>query len=289
MQNSPMKPVIAVTSPGNMGAAIGGRLTAHGVKVLTRLGGRSAASRERAEKYGLAAASDAEFVQADLILSILPPKDAVAIAEELAPALRSAGRKPVYVDCNAVSPDTAKRIGEVLAGTGAGYVDGGIVGGPPREGHTPRLYVSGERAAEVESLNQYGLDVRRVGGGIGAASALKLSYAGINKGLVGLGAAMVLAARRAGVEDAFLRELSESQRAVLLQLVRSVPDMFSKAERWAPEMEEIAGYLGARGEAETFRGFAGLFERLAADFNGGKEETGVLDDFFREAGEANKK
>jgi putative dehydrogenase len=193
------------------------------------------------------------------------------------------------VDCNAVSPDTAKRIGEVLAGTGVDYVDGGIIGSPPREGHTPRLYVSGDKASAVEVLNQYGLDVRAVGGGIGAASALKLSYAGINKGLVGLGVAMVLAARRAGVEDAFLKELSESQRAVLAQLVRSVPDMFSKAERWAPEMEEIASYLGERGEAETFHGFAGLFERLAADFNGGRDEIGVLTDFFREAGEATKK
>jgi putative dehydrogenase len=284
-----MPPVIAVTSPGNMGAAIGGRLTDHGIKVLTRLGGRSAASRARAERHHISDASDAEFVQADLILSILPPKDAVAIAEELAPALRAAGRKPVYVDCNAVSPDTAKRIGEVLAGSGVDYVDGGIMGGPPREGHTPRLYVSGERARDVLALNEYGLDVRIVEGGIGAASALKLSYAGINKGLVGLGAAMILAARRAGVEDAFLKELSESQRAVLAQLTRSVPDMFSKAERWAPEMEEIASHLGERGEAETFRGFSELFERLAADFNGAKEEIGVLTDFFSDAGEITKK
>jgi L-threonate 2-dehydrogenase len=284
-----MKPVIAITSPGNMGAAIGGRLTAHGLKLLTKLEGRSAASRARAAKHGLEAATDEDFAKADLILSILPPKDAVGIAEALAPALRHASRKPVYVDCNAVSPETAKRIGAILAGTGVNYVDGGIVGGPPREGHTPRLYVSGDKAREVEVLNQYGLDVRTVSGGIGAASALKLSYAGINKGLVGLGAAMVLAARRAGVEDAFLKELTESQRAVLTQLTRGVPDMFSKAERWAPEMEEIASYLGTRGEAETFRGFAGLFERLAADFNGNKEEIDVLADFFHEAGEVTKK
>ena len=43
-----MNPVIAITSPGNMGAAVGGRLTAQGVKVLSSFSGRSAASQARA-------------------------------------------------------------------------------------------------------------------------------------------------------------------------------------------------------------------------------------------------
>src|SRR5690606_19953980 len=216
-QNCPMNPVIAITSPGNMGAAVGGRLAANGIKVLTKISGRSAASRDRAQVHGLTDASDAELAQADFLLSIAPPKEAVTIAETLAPALRDGGAKAVYVDCNAISPATAARIGQVLADTDAAYVDGGIIGGPPREGYTPRLYVSGPEAERALVLNDYGLDVRTVEGGIGAASALKLSYAGINKGVIGLGAAMVLAARRAGVEDALLRELSESQRGLLAQ------------------------------------------------------------------------
>jgi 3-hydroxyisobutyrate dehydrogenase-like beta-hydroxyacid dehydrogenase len=276
-----MKPVIAITSPGSMGAAIGGRLTAHGIKVLTNITGRSAASRQRAEAHGLTGATEAELAGADFLLSVAPPKEALAIAEALAPALGRSGSKPVYVDCNAVSPETAMRIGRALADTGARYVDGGIIGGPPREGYTPRLYVSGPEASRVEDLNRYGLDVRLVEGGIGAASALKLSYAGINKGMIGIGAAMVLAARRAGVEDALMRELTESQRALLSQLSRGVPDMFSKAERWAPEMEEIANYAGPGGEAEIYSGLARFYERLAQDFSEAQDETGALDEFFR--------
>ena len=276
-----MKPVIAITSPGSMGAAIGGRLTAHGIKVLTNITGRSAASRQRAEAHGLTGATEAELAGADFLLSVAPPKEALAIAEALAPALGRSGSKPVYVDCNAVSPETAMRIGRALADTGARYVDGGIIGGPPREGYTPRLYVSGPEASRVEDLNRYGLDVRKVEGGIGAASALKLSYAGINKGMIGIGAAMVLAARRAGVEDALMRELTESQRALLSQLSRGVPDMFSKAERWAPEMEEIANYAGPGGEAEIYSGLARFYERLAQDFSGPQDETAALDEFFR--------
>jgi 3-hydroxyisobutyrate dehydrogenase-like beta-hydroxyacid dehydrogenase len=275
-----MKPVIAITSPGNMGAAIGGRLTSQGIKVLTKISGRSAASRKRAETHGLLDATDDELVQADFLLSIVPPKEALAIAEGMAPALSRADTKPIYVDCNAVSPETARRIGKAVAATGAQFVDGGIIGGPPREGYTPRLYVSGPEARCVEDLNQFGLEVRSVAGSIGAASALKLSFAGINKGMIGLGAAMVLAARRAGVEDDFMRELSESQRAVLAQLSRGVPDMFSKAERWAPEMEEIANYAGPGGEAEIYSGLARLYERLAQDFAGRREEIGALENFF---------
>ena len=276
-----MKPVIAITSPGAMGAAVGGRLAGHGIKVVTKIIGRSAASRQRAAVYGLTGATDAELAQADFLLSIVPPKEAFSIAEALAPALRQADGKPVYVDCNAISPETALRIGEIVADTGASYVDGGIIGGPPRDGYTPRLYVSGTDARRVEALNQYGLDVRTVEGGIGAASALKLSYAGINKGVIGLSAAMVLAAKRAGVEDALMSELSDSQRALLAQLSRGVPDMFSKAERWAPEMEEIANYAGSGGEAEIFNGMARLYERLAKDLAASQDEIGALGEFFR--------
>jgi L-threonate 2-dehydrogenase len=275
-----MNPVIAITSPGNMGAAVGGRLTAQGIKVLSSFSHRSAASQARARKHGLTDAGDSELAQADFLLSIVPPKEAVAVAERLAPALAAAARKAVYVDCNAVSPRTAAQIGEILAPTGAVYVDGGIVGGPPRDGYTPRLYVSGAGAERVLDLNRFGLDVREVEGGIGAASALKLSYAGINKGAIGLGAAMILAARRAGVEDMLMRELSESQRGLLAQFARGIPDMFAKAERWAPEMNEIADYGGDGGEADIYRGLAALYERLAADFDGSREETGALKDFF---------
>jgi L-threonate 2-dehydrogenase len=279
-----MKPVVAIIAPGNMGAAVGGRLATNGLKVLTSLANRSAASAARAAAAGLEATSDAEITQADFLLSIVPPKEAVGLAERLAPALATANRKPVYVDCNAVSPATAIRVAGIIQPTGAPFVDGGIVGGPPREGSPgPRFYVSGPEAPRAAVLSKYGLIVRQVEGPVGAASALKLSYAGINKGLIAIGSAMVLAARRAGVEDALLRELSESQRAVLAHLSRGVPDMFSKAERWAPELDEIASYAQREGDAEIFAGMARLYERIADDLKNAGEETGDLDEFFRKA------
>jgi len=260
--------IIAIIAPGEMGAAIGARLNERGARVLTSLQGRSQASARRAERAGLApAASDDALVgEADVLLSVVPPGDAAALAERLAPALARSRKKPVYVDCNAVAPATAERIGAILTATGCNYVDGGIIGPPPSAtatGHT-KLYVAGEGAREVMRLSAYGLDVRTVDGPIGAASALKMSYAGITKGFTALGAAMMLAADRAGCDEALRRELAESQPQFLAWLSRQVPRMYPKAYRWVAEMDEIARFIdGDTHGRDIYRAMARFYDQLA--------------------------
>ena len=276
-----MKPMVAVIAPGNMGAAVGARLVERGAKVVTSLAGRSAASAERARSAGMVPVNDAEVAAADFVLSIVPPKEALPLAERLAPSLSAVNQKPLYVDCNAVSPETVARIAAIIAETGCPFVDGGIIGGPPRAGyHGPSFYVSGDEARRAEALGKYGLLIRVMDGGIGAASALKMCFGGVTKGLTAMGAAMALAAHRAGVADALKSELSASQAAVFARLVQAVPDMFPKAYRWVAEMEEIASFVGDRPEREMFEGIAGLYERLADDFEHSREETEALAEFF---------
>ena len=108
-----MTPTIAVIASGMMGSGVAGRLTQHRVSVLTTLAGRSADSVARAEAAGMKDVPDADIAKADIILSIVPPGDALALAERLAPHLAAANRKPIYVDCNAVSPATVARIAAV--------------------------------------------------------------------------------------------------------------------------------------------------------------------------------
>src|SRR5215470_17533857 len=110
-----MNPTVAVIAPGMMGAAVGGRLVENGLKVLTSLTGRSTETVARAKKHGMTAAGDDEIAACDFILSILPPGDAVALAERFAPALTASNSKPVFIDCNAVSPRTVERIAAVIA------------------------------------------------------------------------------------------------------------------------------------------------------------------------------
>jgi L-threonate 2-dehydrogenase len=193
----------------------------------------------------------------------VPPGEAVALAERLAPALARAAGKPIYVDCNAVSPETAERIAGVLAAAKCRYVDAGIIGPPPSATTRTVFYASGAPAHELERLGTLGLTVRVIDGPIGAASALKLSYAGLTKGITALGSAIALGAQRGGTTEALIQELRESQPSLLPYLAR-LPTMFPKAYRWVAEMEEIAAFLDGDGAGQqVYRGMARLYQRLA--------------------------
>jgi L-threonate 2-dehydrogenase len=274
-----MNPVVAVIAPGMMGAAVGGRLVAHGLKVLTSLAGRSAETVARAKSAGLTAASDDDIARSDFILSILPPGDAVALAQRFAPALTASNAKPVYVDCNAISPPTVDKVAAALAPTGAPFVDAGIIGSPPppKEGPGPRFYASGPHASRFATLKDYGLDVRVLAGPLSAASAMKMSYAGITKGTRALGAVMMLAAARAGSADALFAELKSSQPQMLAYMQRTLSIMPPKAYRWIAEMQEIANFVGEDPAGhELYSGAAHFYEQMARDFEGDRKDVAAL-------------
>jgi len=277
-----MTPVVAVIAPGMMGAAVGKRLVDNGLKVLTSLKDRSAETATRAKAAGMAAAGDEEIAASDFILSILPPGDAVALAERFQPALKASNAKPVYVDCNAINPKTVDRVAAVIAPTDCPFVDSGIIGSPPKPGDAgPRFYASGPAAPRFATLRQYGLDVRVLDGAMSAASALKMSYAGITKGTQAIGAAMMLAATRAGSADALFAELSSSQKEMFAWFKRGLALMPPKAYRWVAEMHEIAGFVGEDPTAhELYEGAAHFYERLAEDFDGDKKDVAALTDFL---------
>jgi 3-hydroxyisobutyrate dehydrogenase-like beta-hydroxyacid dehydrogenase len=270
-----------------MGAGFGHRLTRHGVVVLTWLEGRSARSADRAAAAGMRPVDAAGIAGADIILSIVPPAEAKALAERLAPALAAAPRKPLYADCNAISPATAESVAAIVTATGAPFADGGIIGGPPRDdGYTPVLYASGDAAPALAALSAHGLDVRVLPGPVGAASALKMSYAGITKGLVALASAMMLGATRAGAAPGLAAELARSQPDLLAWFQRMVPGSYDKAYRWNGEMEEIADFLGAEGgaAAEIYQAIAGFYTQIAADHAGPRRETDAIAAFLAAAG-----
>ncbi|HVI86646.1 MAG TPA: DUF1932 domain-containing protein [Dongiaceae bacterium] len=274
---------IAIVSPGNMGAAIGARLVRHGLRVISPTG-RSAASEVRARAAGIELVPETTLAEADYIFSIIPPKEAVATAERIARLIAGSRARPVYIDWNAVSPETVGKVAAILDDAGARFIDGGIIGGPPAgDGPGPLLYASGPHASLIEKLVDCGIRFKIMDGAVGAASALKMSYAGITKGLVALGAAMMLAAERAGCEEALIAELSASQPQLLASFRRSIPDMFSKAERWAPELREIAHFVGAaRPESGIYDKGADFYDCLADDFNHGKVDISTLAGLLKE-------
>jgi putative dehydrogenase len=274
-------PTVAVIAPGNMGAAVAKRLTEHKVTVLTEMTGRSETSAKRAREAGMQAVDERKLAEADFLLSIVPPGEALALAKRLAKALTEANTKPIYVECNAVSPQTMNQIAEVIAATGCAFVGAGIIGPPPKPGTTnTKIYAAGPAAKDFAKLNDYGLIVRVLDGPLTAASALKMSYAGITKGFTALGAAMMLAATRGGSAQALQAELAESQPALLGFLTRQVPSMYSKSYRWVAEMDEISDFVGDEfPEHAMMEAAATFYERIAADFEGDKQEIGAMDQF----------
>ena len=277
-----MNPTVAVVAQGAMGAGVGARLAERGLHVITSLAGRSEASAKRAKAAGMVAATDQECTQADFFLSICPPSDALALAEKMAALIAPGNKKPIYVDCNAVSPPTKVKIGEVIAKSGSPFVDVGIIGLPPKEGYSPFLHASGPEAAKFGALNEFGIKVNVIDGPIGAASALKMSYAGITKGITAVGSMMMLAATRAGVADKLRAELDRSHPAFVANFQRAVPDMFDKAYRFVGEMEEISDFAGEdKAAKQLYQAIAEFYTRIAADHEGKQAETAPLAAFLK--------
>ena len=123
-------------------------------------------------------------------------------------------------------------------------MNGQLIGGPPRAGYKgPSVYASGEHVREALPLRDWGIDLRPIDGPIGAASGVKMSYAGITKGTTAIAAAMLLGAARFGCAEALIAELSDSQPQMLARMRSGIPGMYDKAYRWVAEMEEISDFL----------------------------------------------
>jgi 3-hydroxyisobutyrate dehydrogenase-like beta-hydroxyacid dehydrogenase len=274
---------------GEMGASVGRALVESGARVVTSLAGRSQASAGRAAKAGVEVVDDDGVLvaQADFVLSIVPPSRAVELAERLMPKIRGAQRKPVFVECNAVAPATVRQIAAPFQAEGLPFVDAGIIGPSPAPGRPgPRFYASGGAVGRFEELRKFSIDVRRLSSEIGDASALKMAYGGLNKGLQSLGAVMILGAVRAGVSKALWQEMQDSQSAVLQVLVRALPKMYAKAYRWIGEMEEITKFLQPdTGGSEMLNGAAHIYEGIARDYADGadNERIRLLTEFLEQS------
>ena len=259
-------PTLAVLMPGDMGHAVGRVLREHGYRVLTCLEGRSARTRALAQAAGLEDAGDLKSLTAEagMILSILPPARALPQAQDVAKAMGQAGSAPIYVDCNAISPMLSARVGGVIEGAGASYIDAGIIGLAPGKGTPPRFYVSGADTAPMEALNGKGFEVLALEGGVGAASGLKMCYAALTKGKWTLQTAVLLTAEQLGLSQALTEEFAYSQQGELKSMRGKVSRLPADSQRWIGEMEEIAATFKDAGVSSGFHeGAAEIFRLLS--------------------------
>ena len=251
---------VGLLHPGEMGAAVGQCLVAAGHEVLWVPEGRSAATRERAAAAGLDGCGWAEMAaRSDVIVSVCPPAAALDTARTVA----GFGFGGLYVDANAVSPDTAREAAGIVEP--AGFVDGGIIGTPPVTPGFIRLYLSGDRAGEVRALFEGTAVDARLVAPPGTASAVKMAYASWTKGSAALLLAARALARAEGVEAALLEEWGISQPGLERRSAAAAGSAAAKGWRWVAEMEEIAATMAAAGLPEGFhQAAAEIYGRFSA-------------------------
>ena len=233
---------IGIMSIGEMGFHWAKLLKQHGVEVLTYDKDRGEVSRKRGQNAGVTSvASMADLVQqAELIVSIVVPFAAPKVAANVAEAVRKTGRKGLlYLDANAISPMSADEIAKTLAPAGVNYVDGCIIGGASKMGKGTLVYVSGPDAERLRALETFKIPVKVLGAGVNQASAFKVVYAGLTKGLQGLFCELLMGARQYGLLNELRAQWEESYPGLLDKVSNSIVGLRSHAGRRAEEMDEL--------------------------------------------------
>lgn len=308
---------ISILSIGQMGLGVARLLIAHNYRILTSASDRSAATQERAKSASVELVqTDAELVaQSDYILSIVPPRDAVATATRIINALsqpssvRRAKSEPLYyLDLNAIAPSTARKIDSLFKASAPEirFVDGGIIGGPPSPPHAtspleprspthpdasdwkrPGVPLSGPYplheapvfGAHLASI----LHTKYLDDRIGTASGLKCTFAALSKGFAALALQSFTTASSLGVLPDLQHYLELYNPSAKEKSEKSVTGCPSKAYRWVEEMNQIGECFAEEGgwpdAANVFRGVSGVFEELArvVEKNGGTEGMGTVD------------
>ena len=262
------KETIAVCSPGDMGHNYGIALDKAGFRIITCLKGRSKRTRDLASKANFEDVGDIDNIvrEADLVLSIMPAACSVTFAQEIASAMDRTGFKPHYVDCNAISPSTSKKVDSVIGDVGGNFIDGGIVGpGPGTRERATTMYVSGPNTDAVKVIDGPHIEIIDLGAEIGKASAAKMCYAAITKGSWTLYTTALLAAEAFGVSNQLHTALKLSRPSIWVDIEKMLPRLPLDSGRWIGEMEEIAATMKDAGASPNFhRGAAETMELLSS-------------------------
>lgn len=275
-----MDMAVGIVSPGAMGSAVGAAYLDGGARVVATVAGRSERTNGLARAAGLEVlpSLDAVVTAADLVLSIAPPDQALAIAAELAAAAGRTGARPLVSDWNAVSPATVREVAHLLEAAGLELVDGSISGGPPRADYRTRVYLSGARAAELADTGPAWLDLRVVGADVGLASAVKMCTASVYKGHTALLAHALATAHANGVLAEVLDDLQDSFPRQIDRAARLLAVSTTKADRYVGEMREIAATQASAGmPPELFEAMATVYARLATTPLAGEAPEAIPD------------
>ncbi|CAK4031627.1 hypothetical protein DOTSEDRAFT_121211 [Lecanosticta acicola] len=286
---------LGILSIGDMGLGVARLLLNNNFRVISNASDRGQATQDRAKKNDVDLVStDVELCNnADYILSIVPPRDAIATAQRIATAASSIGSKaranPLYfLDLNAISPRAAREIDDILSqrSSNVRFIDGGIIGGPPKKKddgnwYRPSIPTSGpHRLSEAQPHGgklAETLNIKHVNDDIGSASGLKMCFASMSKGFTAIAISSFTTAHNLGVLGHLRAEMDEHAPGNRARAEKSLTAMPPKAYRWVNEMEYIAETFEADGgfskDESPFRDFARIYDLVANGTELGNEVT----------------
>ena len=267
---------IGILHPGEMGVSIAASAIKSGHEVYWVSDNRSDKTRQRAEKHNLVdIVSLSHLCQtSEIIFSVCPPHS----AEDVAKSVIERGFKGYYLDANAISPQRALKIGNMMASNGIHFIDGGIIGGPAWNPKETWLYLSGKDVKVIADCFTSGpLETKIIGDEIGKASALKMCYAAYSKGTTALLAAILATAESLGVRDELYGQWNMDDPSFSEQANRRTTRVTAKAWRFEGEMHEIAATFQEAGLPNGFHEAAAEIYHHLAGFKD-STETPSLDD-----------
>jgi len=249
------KKTVGILMPGDMGHGCGKVFLENNFRVVSALNGRSNRTKKLSETAGIEDVASIENIvnYSDIILSILPPEKAYEQAVQVNKVILKSQKPITYVDCNAISPETVKKINQEISSEFCNFIDAGIIGLNPivEKGQT-RFYVSGPNTDPIMMLNNKGIIIKDLGKEIGKASAMKMVYASATKGTFALHAAVLTTAHKLGLSNDYFTELEYSKPDILSAMERMVPRIPLDAARWEGEMHEIAKTFADAGVTSKF-------------------------------------
>jgi len=253
---------IGILHPGQMGISIAAAAKQSGNAVYWASADRSDQTRQRADKHGLQDAHTLAELCATCatIISVCPPH----AAEDLATEVAAYSFTGLYIDANAIAPQRARRIGQILEG--ASFVDGGIIGGPAWDSGKTVLHLSGPAAEYAAAhFTNSPLVTNTLGAEPDKASALKMCFAAHTKGTTALLCAILATAEMLEVREALFEQWSKGGSNLNEKAADQVRGVTNKAWRFTGEMHEISSTFESAGVPGGFHAAAAeIYERIAS-------------------------
>jgi len=148
------------------------------------------------------------LARADIVISAVTAANALDVASEAAPFMRSAA---FFLDLNSASPTTKAKAAKLIDGAGGYYVEAGVMASVPSHGVAVPMLLGGTRAAQLaDKLTPLGFDMTVIDERIGVASAIKMCRSIFIKGLEAIVVESFTTARRYGVEEQVLASLAQT-------------------------------------------------------------------------------